>query len=190
MRDVYEDERVAVFIDGNAIQSAMNKIGVRVNYASLYSYLRENCRLISARYYVSIEESDNNPIVKLLDSLRYNNYVVNQKFSKEFENHEGNRVLRGRNDVEIAVDVMNMLDRVDHLVLFACKGDFTYLVKVAQMRGVRVSLLTLGDESKRNGSGSMHTGMLAEDLRSQVDGIIMMSSIDDVISMREPLGSR
>ncbi len=45
-------------------------------------------------------------------------------------------------DVDLAVDMMEIADRVDHVVLFSGDGDFRRLVEAVQRKGVRVTVVS------------------------------------------------
>jgi uncharacterized LabA/DUF88 family protein len=63
-------------------------------------------------------------------------------------------------DVELAVDAMELADRVDHMVLFSGDDDFRPLVEAVQRRGVRVTVIS---------TISSQPPMLADELRRQAD---------------------
>jgi uncharacterized LabA/DUF88 family protein len=45
-------------------------------------------------------------------------------------------------DIELAVDAMELVDRIDQMVLFSGDGDFRSLVDAVQRRGVRVTVVS------------------------------------------------
>jgi uncharacterized LabA/DUF88 family protein len=45
-------------------------------------------------------------------------------------------------DIELAVDVLELAPRLDHVVLFSGDGDFRRLVEAVQRRGVRVTVVS------------------------------------------------
>jgi len=47
-------------------------------------------------------------------------------------------------DIEMALDIMEMLDRLDVVCLVSGDGDFQRLVEVVQMKGVRVEVVGVG----------------------------------------------
>ena len=51
--------------------------------------------------------------------------------------HSGRRKIKGNMDIELAVDVMEMAESIDHLVLFSGDGDFRSLVEAVQRRAAR-----------------------------------------------------
>ena len=63
-------------------------------------------------------------------------------------------------DIEIAVDMMEVGKKVDHIVLFSGDGDFRRLIEAVQREGVRVSVVSTLRTS---------TPMVADELRRQTD---------------------
>ncbi|RMF14831.1 MAG: NYN domain-containing protein, partial [Alphaproteobacteria bacterium] len=127
--------------------------------------------LIRAFYYTAIfEDQDYSPIRPLIDWLDYNGYTVITKPLKEFTDDSGRRRLKGNMDIEIAVDMVNLAEHVDHIVLFSGDGDFRRLIESVQRRGVRVTVIS-----------STHTqpSMIADELRRQADCFIDLKDLEE-----------
>jgi len=56
-------------------------------------------------------------------------------------------------DIELAIDVMEMSERVDHVVIFSGDGDFRKLVEAVQRKGRRVSVCSTIRNAAPNGCG-------------------------------------
>src|SRR6266436_4924974 len=67
-------------------------------------------------------------------------YTVVTKATKEFIDASGRRKVKGNMDVELAVDAMELAERIDEMVLFSGDGDFRSLVEAVQ----RLAALQLG----------------------------------------------
>jgi uncharacterized LabA/DUF88 family protein len=116
--------------------------------------------LVRALYYTAVIEHEYWSIRPLIDWLDYNGYTVVTKAAKEFIDASGRRKLKGNMHVELAVDAMELAERVDQIVLFSGDGDFRSLVEAVQRRGVRVTVVsTIASEPP----------MIADDLRRQAD---------------------
>jgi uncharacterized LabA/DUF88 family protein len=76
-------------------------------------------------------------------------------------------------DIELAIDVMEMADYLDHIVLFSGDGDFRRLVEAVQRRGKRVSVVSTVRSSPP---------MVADELRRQADHFIELDDIADDIA--------
>jgi len=76
-------------------------------------------------------------------------------------------------DVELAVDMMDAANHVEHIVLFSGNGDFRRLVEAVKAKGVRVSVVSTNASSPP---------MVADDLRREADAFIDLEDIADLIA--------
>lgn len=160
----YQDERVAVFIDGANLYSAARGLMFDIDYKKLLEFFQSKCRLIRATYYTALlDDQEYSPIRPLVDWLDYNGYSMVTKPAKEFTDSMGRRKIKGNVDIELAVDMMEMADRIDHAVLFSGDGDFRSLVEAVQRRGVRVTVVS---------TMRSPTPMVADELRRQADTFV------------------
>ena len=157
----YREERVALFIDGANLYSAARALGFDIDYKRLLALFQNKARLIRAFYYTALaEDQEYSPIRPLIDWLDYNGYTMVTKPLKEFTDSYGRRKVKGNMDIELAVDLMEIADRVDHIVLFSGDGDFRRLVEAVQKKGVRVTVVS---------SIKTQPPMVADELRRQAD---------------------
>src|ERR687886_2978880 len=111
----YPQERIAIFIDGANLYSAARGLAFDIDYKRLLDLFRSKGRLIRAFYYTALlDEQEYSPIRPLVDWLDYNGYKLVTKPLKEFTQATGRRKYKGNMDVEIAVDVMEMAQHLDH----------------------------------------------------------------------------
>lgn len=170
---VHEDERTLVVIDGAGLANMTYRAKSRIDFAVLKRFFSERSKLVSMRYYASLEDARENPVIRIIDFLRFNGYVVARKVGRDNDLSCAPH-FRGRCDIDITIDVLAMADRIDHLVLCVGSNDLAPLIAAVQLRGVRVSLMTVFDEA----SGSdRRTGVPIDEARSQADDIILMSDI-------------
>jgi uncharacterized LabA/DUF88 family protein len=94
------------------------------------------------------------------------------KPTKEFTDAFGQRKIKGNMDIELAIDVMEMAEHLDHVVLFSGDGDFRRLVEAIQRRGVRVSVVST-IRSK--------PPMVADELRRQADNFLELLDLQPAI---------
>ena len=131
----YENERVALFIDGANLYSAARALGFDIDYRRLLKVFREKGRLVRAYYYTAlVEDQEYSPIRPLIDWLDYNGYTMVTKPTKEFTDAMGRRKIKGNMDIELAIDVLEMAEHLDHVILFSGDGDFRRLVEAVQRR--------------------------------------------------------
>lgn len=162
-------ERVALFIDGANLYQSARSLGYDVDYKRLLQAFNKTCRLLRAYYYTALlDEQEYSPIRPLVDWLDYNGYTMVTKPLKEFTHATGRRKFKGNMDVEIAVDVMEICQTVDHIVLMSGDGDFRRLVEAVQRRGVKVSVVS---------TIRTQPPMIADELRRQADMFIDLAEL-------------
>jgi uncharacterized LabA/DUF88 family protein len=151
---------MALFVDGPNLHATAKMLGFDIDYKRLLEEIRSRGTLVRALYYTAVIEHEYWSIRPLIDWLDYNGYTVVTKAAKEFIDASGRRKLKGNMHVELAVDAMELAERVDQIVLFSGDGDFRSVVEAVQRRGVRVTVVsTIASEPP----------MIADDLRRQAD---------------------
>ena len=170
----YKEERMAVFIDGANLYAAARGLGFDIDYRRLLELFANKGRLVRAFYYTALVENEEySPIRPLVDWLDYNGYTMVTKPTKEFTDAFGRRKIKGNMDIELAIDVMEMSDRVEHIVIFSGDGDFRRLVEAVQRKGVRVSIVS---------TMRSQPPMVADELRRQADNFIELQDLAAMIS--------
>ncbi|MDI9409835.1 MAG: NYN domain-containing protein, partial [Candidatus Pacebacteria bacterium] len=140
---VYPQERVGLFIDGANLYSAARALNFDIDYKRLLEVFANKGHLIRAFYYTAlVEDQEYSPIRPLVDWLDYNGYTMVTKPTKEFTDAFGRRKIKGNMDIELAIDVMEMANYIDHIVLFSGDGDFRRLVEAVQNKGKRVTVVS------------------------------------------------
>jgi len=171
-------ERVAVFIDGANLYATARALGFDIDYKRLLELFESNCNLVRAFYYTAlVEDQEYSPIRPLVDWLDYNGYTMVTKPTKEFTDAAGRRKVKGNMDIELAIDVMEMAEYVQHVVLFSGDGDFRRLVDAAQRKGVRVTVAS---------TVRSQPSMIADELRRQADRFIDLADLQDKIERALP----
>ncbi|HJS30835.1 MAG TPA: NYN domain-containing protein [Alphaproteobacteria bacterium] len=165
----YPQERLGLFIDGANLYSAARTLGFEIDYRRLLTLFSGKGRLIRAFYYTAlIEDQEYSPIRPLIDWLDYNGYTMVTKPIKEFTDAYGRRKIKGNMDIELAIDMLEMADKLDHIVLFSGDGDFRRLVEAVQRKGVRVSVVS---------TIRTQPPMVADELRRQADTFIELQEL-------------
>jgi len=114
--DFNPQERIGLFIDGANLYAAARSLGFDIDYKRLREEFAGKARLIRALYYTAlIEDQEYSPIRPLVDWLDYNGYTLITKPTKEFTDSLGRRKVKGDMDIEIAVDMMELADVLDHI---------------------------------------------------------------------------
>jgi len=169
----YPTERLALFIDGANFHSSAKGLGFDIDYKRLLEEFRARGVLVRAYYYTAlVEEQDYSPIRPLVDWLDYNGFTLVTKTAREYVDAQGRKRWRGDMDVDLAVDMMEITDRVDHVVLFSGDGDFRRLVEAVQRKGVRVTVVS---------TVKSQPPMASDDLRRQADVFIDLADLSEII---------
>lgn len=169
----YQEERLAIFIDGANLYAAARSLGFDIDYKRLLELFASKGRLIRAFYYTAlIEDQEYSPIRPLVDWLDYNGYTMVTKPTKEFTDAAGRRKIKGNMDIELAIDVMEMAEHVDHIMIFSGDGDFRRLVEAVQRKGVRVTVVS---------TVRSIPPMVADELRRQADNFIELQDLSPQI---------
>jgi uncharacterized LabA/DUF88 family protein len=171
------NEKTALFIDGANLYSASRNLGFDVDYRNLLEFFRRKTNVLRAYYYSAVLETEEySPLKPLTDWLAYNGYTLVTKPAKEFTDATGRRRVKGNMDIELAIDMLELTDKLDHAVLFSGDSDFRRLVEAVQRRGVRVSVVS-----------SIRTSppMIADELRRQADQFLELADIAPEFTRRQ-----
>ena len=172
------DIQIALFIDGSNLYTTAKALGFGIDYDRLLKQFQSRGTLVRASYYTTIiEDQENLSIRPLLDWLDYNGYTVVTKVAKEYFDANGRRKIKGSMDIELAVDAMELADRIDEMVLFSGDGDFRPLVEAMQRRGVRVTVVS---------TTSTQPPMIADELRCQSDLFTDLIELRPLIARGQP----
>jgi uncharacterized LabA/DUF88 family protein len=182
----YPEEKLALFIDGSNLYAAARSLDFDIDYKKLLRWASEQGRLVRAFYYTAlIEDQDYSPIRPLVDWLDYNGYTMVTKPTKEFVDSQGRRKIKGNMDIELAIDMMEMSDNLDHIMLFSGDGDFRRLIEAVQRKGVRVTVVSTVKTSPP---------MVADELRRQADHFLDLQDLARMISrvhdIKEPANAQ
>ena len=170
----YKDDRLALFIDGSNLYAAAKSLGFDIDYKLLRQEFMRRGKLLRAFYYTALlDEQEYSPIRPLVDWLDYNGYTLVTKPTKEFTDAMGRRRIKGNMDIELAIDMMEMADCVDHSLLFAGDGDFRRLVEAVQRKGVRVTVVS---------TVRTNPPMAADELRRQADNFVDLQDLSSLIA--------
>ena len=149
----YPQERIALFIDGSNLYATARALAFDIDYKSLLGMFQKQAMMVRAFYYTALlDDQEYSPIRPLVDWLDYNGYTIVTKPTKSSPMPPGGRKIKGNMDIELAIDVMEMADRLDHIVLFSGDGDFRRLVEAVQRQ-------------RRTGDGDFYDQVLATDDR-------------------------
>ena len=169
----YKEEKVALFIDGSNLYATARALEFDIDYKLLLEWIATQGRLVRAFYYTAlVEDQEYSPIRPLFDWLDYNGYKMITKPAKEFTDSQGRKKIKGNIDIELAIDMMEMAEKVDHIMLFSGDGDFRRLLEAVQRKGVRVTVVSTIKSTPP---------MVADELRRQADHFLDLDDLAQFI---------
>ena len=174
----YPQERIGLFIDGANLYATARALSFDIDYKRLLALFSKQGNLVRAFYYTAlVEDQEYSPIRPLIDWLDYNGYTMVTKPTKEFTDSAGRRKIKGNMDIELAIDVLEMADNLNHIVLFSGDGDFRRLVEAVQRKGVRVTVVS---------TVRSQPSMIADELRRQADIFIDLAQLQGQVERQLP----
>jgi uncharacterized LabA/DUF88 family protein len=153
--------RLGVFVDvPNLLYGAER--GERIDMGKLLAYLSRDRELVRATAYAPVSDNPSEPIQQqrfVAPFVPYE-YRIVTKSLKRFADGS----IKGNFDVEMAVDMISMADRLDVMAIVSGDADFSKVVEEAQSRGVRVEVVAFA-------------GSTSAEMRALADHYIEVGSI-------------
>ena len=151
--------RLAVFVDvPNLIYGAERgeggPDGATVHMGKLLAYLSEGRELIRATAYSPVSDDPGEPVERqrFVEPFVRHDYRIVTKPMKRFADGS----VKGNFDVEMALDMVTMADRLDVVSIVSGDADFARAVELLQTKGVRVEVVAF------SGSTSIEMRALAD----------------------------
>lgn len=131
--------RTGLFVDAPNVIYAAENARVNIDFSRMLEYLGRGREMVHAIVYAPVTEEQ---------GYRYEN----QRFVTPFM-HKGYKLVtkplkrfpdgtaKGNFDIELAIDIVTMSQRLDVVVLMSGDSDFSRLVELIQSRGVRVEVV-------------------------------------------------
>jgi uncharacterized LabA/DUF88 family protein len=140
-----ERQRVGVFVDVPNIMYAAERLRVKVDYAKMLSFLLRGRELVRASAYSPISDDLSEPMAtqKFVQPFMGLGYAMITKPLKRY----GDGTIKANFDVELAIDILTIYERLDVVVLVSGDGDFRRLVELVCSKGVRVEVAAFGDST-------------------------------------------
>lgn len=178
---IYPAQKIAIFIDGANLYATAKALDFEIDYNQLISLFKNKGQFVRAYYYTAlVEEQEFSPIRPLIDWLDYNGFTMVTKPTKEFTDSLGRKKVKGNMDIELTVDVLEIAEKVDHIVLFSGDGDFRRLVEAVQHKGKVMSVVS---------TVKSRPPMVADELRRQADQFIDLNDLKQIIGRKDAQGN-
>lgn len=130
--------KVGVFLDVPNVIYAADDLGVKVHFGKLLDYLTQGRQLIRATAYAPVTDDPNTRFEnqRFVHPVLGQGYKVVTKPWKRFA--DGG--MKANFDIELAVDILTMSDRLDIVVLLSGDSDFKRVIELVESKGVRVEV--------------------------------------------------
>ena len=136
--------RVGVFVDSANVELARDRTrgGRAIDWGLVLERVTEGRRLVRAIAYSPVHDDPgvSRETQRFVEPFLGKGYKIVTKPLKRFADGS----IKANVDIELALDVITMADRLDVAVLISGDGDFQHLVEVLQSRGIRVEVAGLG----------------------------------------------
>jgi uncharacterized LabA/DUF88 family protein len=136
-------QRVGVFVDVQNLYYAARQFSARIDFQQLLSVAVGDRRLVRAiAYVVQVPDINQTAFVSMLEQK---NYEVKRKDLKV----RADGSTKGDWDMGIAVDIMQLIDKLDVVIIASGDGDFVSLVQLIKTRGPRVEVFSFPHNTAR-----------------------------------------
>jgi uncharacterized LabA/DUF88 family protein len=158
--------RLAVFVDVPNVMYGLEPDEKPLNMGKLLNFIRQGRDLVRATAYSPVSDDPSEPLEqqKFVAPFVPYDYRIVTKPLKRFADGS----IKGNFDVEMAIDMVTMADRLDVISIVSGDADFARAVEVAQTRGVRVEVVAFA------GSASL-------EMRSLADRYIELGAVIDQV---------
>ena len=167
-----EQDRVAIFIDGENIHYSAKHLNMRLDYLKLCRKLAGPRRLVRSYFYTALSSQSEGKI-DFVNFLKLNGFTVVTKEVKSFNDAEGSRNVRSCLDMQLAINVMEMTPNLDTVIICTGDGDFVPLVQAVGRAGRHVEVCALRE-------------MTATDLIAASDVYQDLGALKDEIALAGP----
>lgn len=140
--------RVGIFVDVPNLIYAAERRGVTIDFGRVLDYFTRDRELVRASAYAPITDD---PQAKL-ESQRFVHHFLGHPYRiitkplKRFADGS----MKANFDIELAIDILTMSDRLDVVVLMSGDGDFRRLVELVASRGVRVEVVAFSETASND----------------------------------------
>ena len=161
--------RVGLFVDVPNVIYAAERRGITLDFGRVLDYFTRDRELVRASAYAPITDD---PQAKL-ESQRFAHHFIGHPYRlvtkplKRFADGS----MKANFDIELAVDILTMSERLDVVVLMSGDGDFVRVVELVASRGVRVEICAFAEaasqELKTVGDVFIDIGLHLDDFKTK-----------------------
>lgn len=136
--------KVAVFVDVQNLQEVFEKQGAEVRYDRIKSYLLNKYKMKNVEFVKFVafvpSKKDDDKRTKLIDAISLMGYRIVTKPAKV--RPDGS--IKANMDIEITIEAISMVGRIDELVLVSGDSDYEPLIDYLSKCGIKVVILGPG----------------------------------------------
>ncbi len=137
--------RVGIFVDVPNVVYAAERLRITVDFGKVLELLSRDRELVRASAYAPITDDtqvrlESQKFVQPFVDLGYR--IVTKPWKRYTDGS-----MKANFDVELAIDILTMSDRLDIVSLVSGDGDFRHLVELVASKGVRVEVVAFGDST-------------------------------------------
>lgn len=131
--------KVGVFVDVANIELAAERARVRLDWGEILAQLTRGRQLVRAVAYAPVHDDPqvSPEAQRFVEPFLDKGYKIVTKPLRRF----ADGTIKANVDIELALDIVTLADRLDVVVLVSGDGDFAHLVDALQARGVRVEVV-------------------------------------------------
>jgi len=140
--------RVGIFVDAANVELGLERSRARVDWGKVLQLLTSGRQLVRAVAYSPVHDDPTVSIEtqRFVEPFLDKGYKVVTKPLKRFADN----TVKANVDIEMALDIITMLDRLDVVCLVSGDGDFVRLVELIQSKGVRVGVIAVASSTATN----------------------------------------
>jgi uncharacterized LabA/DUF88 family protein len=175
--------RFVILIDGNNFYHTLRDLNLHIDYRKFLAHWQTGGTLVRAHYFTALLAAPLTPVwlVRLLDWLSYNGFMVHTKPAKVFNriihNEQGERSylqeVKSGVEMEIVVEAMSASRYCDTIVICSGSGELISMVKAVQQAGCRVVIVS---------SDRMRESTVATDLVRQADEFVELDTLRSLVA--------
>jgi len=134
--------RVYVFIDAANIFYAQQTLGWRISYGKLMQYFKKECGKHTKCFIYAAYDENRQSERKFLDMLDINGYILRTKAIKKIRISASRDKYKGNLDMELAFEIVDLLDKYDTAVLMSGDSDFSVPIDRIKKKGKRIIVMS------------------------------------------------
>jgi len=116
--------KVYVFIDAANTFYSQRTLGWKISYEKLMRYFKKECGEATKCFIYAAYDESRQTEQKFLDMLDINGYILRTKALKKISLREGGDKHKGSLDVELALEMVELVDKYDTAILLSGDSDF------------------------------------------------------------------